>query len=73
MFTVGHASSKTRDDFRIGNILPLGGHRHHQMLFHQPRQQFRISGGNIMRDAEFANVISTQDGVIATATLTMGN
>ncbi len=57
------------DHHRVGNVLLLRGHRHAQVLFDQPGDQFGIGATERMCLAERARVHRTQLGVVAAAAL----
>ena len=57
------------DHLRVGEILALGGRRHHQVVLNQPDHQARIPGRQLVADAERLGVHGAELGVVAAAAL----
>ena len=60
--------SELLDHFRILNITALSGHRHQQMLTHQPDDQLRFTRVQTVQLGEFEHVLGAENRVIAAAT-----
>ena len=57
------------DDFRVADILALSGHRHQQVVAHQPLHQFRVTVVQSVALAEAAGDFFAYFRVVAAAAL----
>ena len=61
----GNGACEPMDDVRIGDVLALGGHRHQQVIFHQPGGQLGVPFTEVVAFAEVLDVNCAQLRVVA--------
>ena len=62
---IAHLAGKFVDYVRVGDVLALGRHAHHQVASHQPGHQFAVPGGEPVTLAEGNGVFRAQFGMVA--------
>ena len=65
VYLAGHGACEAMDDVRIGDVLALGGHRHQQVIFHQPGGQLSVPFTEVMAFAEVLDVNCAQLRMVA--------
>jgi hypothetical protein len=66
---VAHESGEGRDHFRIGEVLLLRRHRHHQVVGDEPCDQVRVGRPHVVVLAEAHGVARAQVGMVPAASL----